>query len=281
MRLTASLLRGLLVAAACLPAWAQAQQRNISGEVPREQLVDWYYAATFGTGVYTIEGRTVYVFRTPLSYRLREADADRWGLKLKAPVTVGLYDLEKPLDDILSQNFATVSILPGVEFDKAITERWILRPTASFGYGQDVVNGVSARIWELGVRSLYTIPRRGWDFSLGNALLYAGSRTNEDVQSTTGVFSTGLNFVFPLGKTIAGQPGNFGVHLVHYLFFNKLDFLLTDERTTGLRQQYEFAMSVGTYSPVSVFGFQMDRIGLSVLMGEDFSAVRFMTSFLY
>jgi hypothetical protein len=272
----------LSCALAGLGVLAHAQEPRLAPrDLPREQLVDWYFAATFGTGVYTIDGRTVFAFRVPLSYRLREPDAERWGIKLKAPVTVGLYDLDKPLDDVLSQNFATLSVLPGVEFDRRVTERWLLRPTASFGFGQDVVNGVSARIWEVGVRSLYTVPRRGLEFSLGNALLYAGSRTGDDVRSTVGVFSTGLNFVMPLGKNIGGKPGNFGLHFVHYLFFNRLDFIVLDEQTAGLRQQYEIAASVGTYSPIDILGFRLDRVGVSFLTGEGFSAVRFITGFLY
>ena len=49
-----------------------------------------------------------------------------------------------------------------------------------------------------------------------------------------------------------GRAANFGVHVVHYAFFNRLDFVFTQETRRSISQQYEVAFTVGTYRPVDV-----------------------------
>ncbi len=129
------LLTGLLAAAS-----AQAQQAQPRFVQEQKELVNWYYAATFGTGVYTTGDRTVAVLQLPLSFTLRESEEDRWGLRIKLPVSVGFYDYR--FDDILNeglpQGLNTMSFVPGLELEKQITARWRLKPYVSAGAGWEL-----------------------------------------------------------------------------------------------------------------------------------------------
>lgn len=260
---------------------ASAQTRDFT-QIDSERIIDWYYASTFGTGVYSIGDRTVFVARLPFGYRLRESDAERWGVRLKFPVSVGVYNVPNQFDDILERsNFAAVSVLPGIEFERQVTPQWTIRPTGSFGYGRDIGSSVSSRIWEAGIRSLYTIPLRDLDFVLGNALLYAGSNATTGTTQNLGIFSTGLNFIIPTGKELMGRPTNVGVHFIYYAYFNRLDFFLDANDRREVNQQYELAMTLGASKPFDLFGFSVDRIGVGFRVGDDFFAIRLLTGFLY
>jgi len=83
--------RKLVVAAALLAAipGVYAQTRTVEDD---QDLINWYYAATYGTGIYTAGDRTVGVLKIPLSRTLWESTEDRWGLRLILPVTLGVYD---------------------------------------------------------------------------------------------------------------------------------------------------------------------------------------------
>ena len=70
---------------------AQAQLQQNAVRDPKE-LINWYYAATFGTGIYTAGDRTVSVLQLPFSRALRTVADDGSGLKFKVSTTLGFYD---------------------------------------------------------------------------------------------------------------------------------------------------------------------------------------------
>ncbi|MFO1318404.1 MAG: hypothetical protein U1F52_02210 [Burkholderiales bacterium] len=256
---------------------ARAQDRATAAS----QMVDWYYASTFGTGVYRIGDRTVSVLMLPLSHTVKAAEDGEWGVRLKLPVAAGFHSLSDPVNDVLERNIATLSAMPGIEFEREVARNWVLRPTLSAGYAMDVVSGNRSTLYEIGTRSLWTRAFRTFDFSLGNALLYAGNVAQDGVTQHLGVLSTGFNFVMPAGGVLMGRAANFGVHVVHYAFFNRLDFVFTQETRRSISQQYEVAFTVGTYRPVDVAGIEFDRIGIGLRFGEDIFAVRLVTGFLF
>jgi hypothetical protein len=279
-----------LFAAACLAGSSHAPTARAQAAIPLTtpsgvaepgQLIDWYYASTFGTGFYRVGDRTVGVLRIPLSWELRPDTDEQWGLRFKLPVTLGLYNLSTVVEDVLGRNFATASVMPGIEWRKEIAHNWVLKPTASIGLATSPGVGDRSSLWEVGTRSLWSRSFRRFDFSLGNALLYAGNVATDGVSQNFGVLSTGLNFVVPIGGRLWERPTNVGFHLVHYAFFNRLEFVFGDRTGRNLSHQVELAMTLGTYQPVRIFGGDFDRIGIGVRFGEELFAVRLVTGFLY
>lgn len=267
------------LALAAGPARAQTPSAKAS-DVPPERLVDWYYASTLGTGAYRIGDRTVFVGRLPLSYKLRESGDGQWGIKLKMPVSVGVYDVSSAFSDILSSNYGTFTILPGLEWERRVSPRWKLRPTLSLGHGQDVANGIGAAIWETGVRSLYSLPLPRTDLEISSALLFAGYESRPARQQL-GIFALGFGWIVPTGKDLGGQPTNLGLHFNYYLYFDRLDFFLDPEGRRTVPQQFEVAMTLGTYQPLKIFGIETDRIGLAIRGGEGLLAIRVVSGFLF
>jgi hypothetical protein len=276
-RLGTALLAVLSCLAGVPSALAQTQARNFTAS----ESVDWYYATTFGTGVYKIGDRTVTMLRLPFEREMVEPEDGTWGIRLKLPVTLGFQTLSNAFEDVLNRNVATVSAMPGIEFEKEIRPNWWVKPTASFGAAQDLLGGQRSTLYEVGVRSLWSRAFYRLDFSLGNALLYAGNVAQDGLTQHLGVFSTGFNFLLPAGGVLFDRAANVGVHFVHYAFFNRVDFLLDETSRRSVSQQYEFAMTLGTYRPIELMGFELQRIGLGVRLGEGLVAIRLVTGFLY
>jgi hypothetical protein len=258
-------------------AFAQTETRNFAAS----ESVDWYYATTFGTGVYRIGDRTVTMVRLPFEREWREPEDDSWGIRLKLPVTLGFQTLTNAFEDVLNRNVATVSVMPGIEFEKELRPNWWVKPTASYGAAQDLLSGARSTLYEVGARSLWSRAFYRVDFSLGNALLYAGNVAQDGLTQHLGVFSTGFNFLLPASGVFLDRAANVGVHFVHYAFFNRIDFLADATLRRSVSQQYEFAVTVGTYRPLELMGFELQRIGIGVRLGEGLTAIRLVTGFLY
>jgi len=256
----------------------QAQSRFVQ---ERDDLVNWYYAATFGTGVYTSGDRTVAVLQLPLSYTLREPAEDRWGLRVTLPVSIGFYDYQ--YHDIFNQGLpealSTISFVPGLELEKQITPRWRLKPYISGGLGWEFEGGGNAWIYDAGLRSRFVVGEdKGVEFALVNRLSLAGYNSNEDSRQPLGYFAIGLDIVVPTGTEVLDRPIIVAMTPAYYHYFRRLRFAEFDEPGNSIGEEFELAISVLTRRPFSVLGIEVDRIGVAVRGGEGVTGFRLFTS---
>jgi hypothetical protein len=277
----------LALAGACAPTAAS------SAPTPRqaqssEELVDWYYAAVFGTGVYTAGDRTVGVVQIPFAYTWQPASAQGWGMKFTLPVTFGFYDFN--LGDIaagdLPNSVSTASVMPGVELETQVLDNWRLQPFAAVGKGRELDKGQSALLYHAGVKSQLTFPLGRGRFMLGNTLSYAGYSSETTGNQPLSRLITGLNFSFPTNGTIADRPVDFGIHVIHYLYTKQLPFPLTTDIDNKARNEFEVAFSLSTQRPIpfGAFGqslFDFDRVGLAFRAGTDVAGIRLFFSLPY
>jgi hypothetical protein len=88
--------RGSLLACACALAAAGPQQALAAQPQPltegEAQLAHFAFASQLGSGVYSISGRTIQIYRLPVGWEVAEPEGRRPGLRLKLPLTIGLYD---------------------------------------------------------------------------------------------------------------------------------------------------------------------------------------------
>lgn len=269
---------GLLLAL-CAPTAAVAQAVRAQST---EQLIDWYYAAVFGTGVYRSEDRDVAVLQLPFAYQVRDLKRDGWGLVLKMPVTFGFYDFrfDQLLQDGAPESISTMSVLPGVEADFMALRNWRLRPFLQVGYGWELEGDASSPIYSVGVKSRLTFALGRGEFSLGNTLNYAAYRRAGTSFPLT-LFITGLNFAWPTNGTLAGRPVDFGVHLLHYAYLESMTYALAEDVNNQMREEAEIAFSLSTRRPLSILGFEMDMLGLAFRVGPDVEGIRLFFSLPY
>src|SRR5207342_3237408 len=102
------------------PCCATSQEALRASE---EQLVNYAYATALGSGVYDIAGRTLQIYRLPFGYTFSEPSGKRPGVRLTLPLTVGFIDFEARdvIDTGLPENLDSMSFVPGVQLDFALT----------------------------------------------------------------------------------------------------------------------------------------------------------------
>jgi len=235
-----------------------------------QQLINWYYGAVFGTGVYRAGDRTVSVLQIPFAHELQEPNDEQWGVRVTAPISFGFYDFtfNQLVTGETPQSVGTVSLFPGIETQIPVMSNWRLKPYANVGRGWDFSGGDAAWIYATGVRSLFGVPLGSEsEVSLGNQLTLAGYRQDGGVNQPMGVFVAGLNLETPSGATIQDRPALFGVHLIYYYYFKRLRFPTANDVQNKVEEQTEVAVSMSVREPVSFGLFDLDRIGLGYRFG--------------
>lgn len=266
----------VLVAATATPAFGQARAVQ-----DKQDLINWYYAATFGTGVYTAGDRTVAVLQLPISYTLQPAVEDSYGLRLKIPITLGVYDYS--FDSVfvgdLPGQLSTISVMPGLEWQVPLTRRWTVKPYFSGGVGQELSGNESALIYDFGVKSRFVIGEdKGVEFSLVNLLTAAGYRPRGGPTHPFGVLGVGLDMVIPTNKRLFGRDALIGFTPIYYNYFNTLSFAQFDNAENRLREEFELAVSIMSRRPWSLRYFDVDRVGLAIRTSGDITGVTLFTS---
>jgi len=253
-------------------------------EVKSVNLIDWYYGAVYGTGVYRVNDKTVVQFRIPFAYAPKKFQVRGVEGKLLLPVSIGFYDfdLSTIFDEKIAERVGTFSFLPGVEFLVPVGNNWLLRPFGNLGGGAEYSSGGRALIYAVGLKSRRSWSRGGTEFLLGGELQYAGYRTNEARTSTLSRIGIGGNALFPLGANVRGRDLNWGVHLIYRYYFNDLESLipaLTRVETVEIDDEVEVALTLGVDRPVKLFGFGLDRLGVGFVYGGDILGIRLVTGF--
>jgi hypothetical protein len=277
-----------LVALAAITALALAA-RPLAAAEPDAGTVgavfNWYYAAVFGTGVYTIAGEHISVLTIPVSYTVREPSDAHWGLRLTLPVSAALanFDLYRPdpgsIEDV---DVAALSLLPGAELRIPIGENWRVHPFANVGRGRELNNDVAATIYQLGVSTVYDVSLWHWpEVALGVKAIYAGYRVSGTETTPIARVSLGVSTLFPLDAKIdATYHSNIGIQLITTSYVTDLKFRVGDFTLREIQQEYEAALTFGVRPAIRLFGKTFDRIGLSYVVGNDgLHGVRLVTEF--
>jgi len=264
----------------CLAAMpgVYAQSRTVEDD---QDLINWYYAATFGTGIYTAGDRTVGVLKIPVSRTLWDSTDDRWGLRLILPVTLGVYDFsfDSVVEDGLPDRLNTFSFVPGLEFEKRIVPRWLLRPYVTAGMGWELDGDESAVIYDVGARSRFRMgEHRDTVFSLVNWLSMAGFKPSGGSHEPLGVFAIGVDAEVPFGGTLFGRNVVLSIVPIYYYYFRRLRFPEFDDPDNKVHEEGELAFSVLAKQPFKVLGMKVDRVGVALRHGNDISGVRIFTT---
>ncbi len=262
------------------PALAQVPGPSRAVRDPQD-LLNWYYAASFGTGFYTSGDRTVTVLQLPYSYSLRQAGDGVSGLRLKLPLTLGVYDYnaDSVFAGDLPGNLNTLSFLPGLEWEIPLTRRWNVKPYFSGGFGMELGGDESALIYDFGLRSRYLVGKhQGVEFAFVSSLKAAGYRPQGGPTQPFGVLAIGFDLVIPTDRVLFGRNAYIGFTPSYSYYFNKVGFAQFDDADNRLREQFELAVSVMSRKPWTLKYFDVDRFGLAFRSTNEVFGVSLFTS---
>src|SRR3954462_105489 len=118
-----------------LPATALAQTAS-QEDAAVGQSINYVFATDLGSGVYSLGGRTLQIYRFTYRKELRDVRDDELGVRFVLPVTAGFFDFN-PVD-VISEGPPTrvdsFSVVPGVEFDHQMAGDWHFIPYVRAGF---------------------------------------------------------------------------------------------------------------------------------------------------
>lgn len=238
--------------------------------------VGYEYATWLGTGGFRVGARDVFILNLPFHKRLRQSSEDRFGLRILLPVTVGWLDKGA----LVSEDLQTLTFVPGVELDFQVVPRWHLKPFAQLGLGKDFSNGDTAYIGAAGVKSKYSLTHGDYSFTLGNALVVAGSQPDGDGRSSTFTrFDAGVEVYRPIEWTIAGRRARLGAFYIASFFASDAGVLRLDAGRDGIDTVHTFGLALGVETPLPLLGLDLDWLGLSYISGQGLRGIQLNTGF--
>jgi hypothetical protein len=262
----------LVVLVVLCSAALEGQERGPSETFP----IPFAYASG-GTEYFSIGGATNRVLRLPFTYSAREQEGARWGVKIRFPFSIGFHDvkLEEGTDLELRSSIETVAFTPGVELEIPLREAWRLSPYAELGVGTGSVGSLESLLYEVGVRSLWVLPRDSHQVRIGAALTYEGFRfLNGDLEDAYGLAEVGLEFrslgLFELGE----QEADPGVYVMIRRYLPEIELVPLRQEPITASRQYEVGLTGGLRPGKKIWGRKLPRVGLAYRWGQGLTSIR-------
>jgi hypothetical protein len=261
-----------MVLLAATPTPAARAQNLLSGD--EQNVVNFAFATQLGSGVYSVSGRTLQVYRLPFSYTLKSADDSGFGVELTLPVTFGFYDFE--LQDVEDGDIPTqvdaLSFVPGLKLVFALRPDWTLEPYVEAGVARARDVDANADVYAVGIASLYDFDGLGFDWLLRNDLAFAGL----DLRGTDGSdrFAR-LQTVMTARRPFSRGSGiDYLVYALNEFYLDQPGGPVDSAMQGGDSVQYEVGITLGTTETTRVWQIPLPRIGIGYRFGSNLDVFR-------
>ncbi|MEO8308196.1 MAG: hypothetical protein ABI616_09165 [Pseudomonadota bacterium] len=254
----------------------------MTGEVDAPPSVPYAFAAELGSGVYDFGGRTLQVYRLPISWSLRSAESrDNGprvvGWRLRMPVTAGFLNFrtEDILQGQLPSSIDMLSVAPGVEWEFLPRAGWSVRPYVEAGLIFASGSHVDSINTNAGVQADYTWnPRVGemrWSTRFSYSRVnYQSCQTDDDMSH----LRTGIDWPAAYSFNIGNRPADIGPFAMGEWFMDRPG---NDKLGAAIpRFTLETGLMLQLRPMPSIWGFTAPRLGLSYRFAGEFSGFRFV-----
>lgn len=242
------------------------------------------FASQAGSGIYSIEGRVVQIYRIPIDFTIKPLDEERvWGVSLTLPITFGFYDYkaEDVLNGDLPSSVGTASLLPGVEFQVRAMKNWILYPHVDVGAAKDFSGESLVWVYDAGIRSVVSYPVGSWDGRAGQELLWAGAaQTGNALTAWYAEAKVGFEFRHVLPWMSHGSNWDIGMFVTYAHYFRE-DLTTPVAQAASpsgaggyVNEQTEVGFSFGTRPKLAWKVVSLPKLGLSYEFGDGIHGVR-------
>jgi hypothetical protein len=268
MKAPACLSLSLLVAtAAAAPAPLRSSEQAV---------LNFGFATQLGSGIYSLSGRTLQVYRLPFGYTMPHEDDAPLQVRLTLPLTIGFLDFEPEdvVDTGLPEQLDSYSFVPGVEADYAVTEHWAVQPFAEAGIARDRNTEVDQRVYSLGLRSRYDKERGpvAWQ-AYGEIVHVVVEQLSFDQTDDFTRLRFGLTARRPFASARPGHRPDFLVYGFTESFTDAPSGP-AGEPSGGGELQYEAGFTLGATETIRVWRIPLPRIGFGYRFGDDLSVYR-------
>lgn len=262
----------VLLAATAAPV-ARAQTL-LSGD--EQNLVNFAFATQLGSGVYSVSGRTLQIYRLPFSHTLKSTEDSRFGVELTLPVTFGFYDfrLQDVANGVLPTNVDALSFVPGVTVVIELQPDWRLEPYVEAGISRARDVDADSSVYAGGLRSLYEFDGQGFDWLLLNDITLAGV----DIRSAAGSDRfTRLQTVLTARRPFTRESkADFLVYAMHEYYIDQPHGPVDNSGQRSSSVQYEIGVTFGTTETRRIWRIPLPRVGIGYRFGSDLEVFRFV-----
>jgi hypothetical protein len=250
--------------------FAQASAPNVNIE---DLNVSYIYAAVMGSGSYKIEDRRISMLRIPFAYMQRQVTEEKAGLKWNLPVVLGYDALNYPelINQLFDDELMTLTLLPGLEYQRRLNEPWLLKPFANLGAGYDFTRNETVLMGMMGLRVLGTwVYEDHSEFRLGTSARFAAEYQIQSYnRSSFGLIESGVDYRRDMRFRIFKRAANAGIYY-------RVQWLLPDwnidKNADGVNVDigliHEFGGSIGFKNPFKVLGFTISRVRTGFKFGD-------------
>lgn len=268
-----SLVRRLLNSAWVLALLVVGNAARADGPPPEFSYV---YAPVLGTGYYKASGDTIAVLRLPLTYVLTDNFEDPVQTQLRLTATAGFsnFDLQTLADRSLPRGVRTYTLLPGVGWHVDMGHDWHLSPYFEIGLARDIEQQQTATLADAGVRSIKRWRAGNGILSLGTGAIIAGQEIHGSPNRQGFVlFENGLDYEVPTGWHLGQHSLTASGFLLWRHFGNNLSFAGVAGEQITLRDLFYVGATFGLAKPVHWHHIPLQRVGVSLVRGDNLKAV--------
>ena len=269
----------LTLAAACLvlPPVSLAQEPPV--EIDPEGVENYPYTHDIGFAGYDAGEQQVFNLKIPVSHLLRNPEERPWGLRLRLPISFGIYGLT--LGDFLEDldfdvdNVRTVTFVPAAEFLIPLSEHWMLKPRQDLGVGKDFQGGDWVLIMATEVQGLYTKPWKNLVFTFGTGVKYSLSDSNRGLYDDDFArIELGFDTLIPFGLDVGKRRVDFSLYVIGRHYFRELVFDQVLNDPLVIEQEGEIGITIGSTPLPRIWKFNVPRFLIGYRFAENFRGLR-------
>jgi hypothetical protein len=229
---------------------------------------NYVYGTVLGTGYYKSQVERLFILRIPLSHQLPKS----WGnTRLLVPAAIGLRDIRGSQEEQkAADQFASLSVMPGLASTFDLRENWQISPLAQFGIARDFKNNTSSWVGTVAIRH-----NAWWDMDSGRLtvaqrLRVAGQR-NRNGGGKTGflLLEQGADWEFDTGWAYSGNKLKASVFMLWQEYFNDLDIEGVGPARVNVKRMFQLGLTAGFEQPLNIGWIPAGHIGISVGKGDN------------
>lgn len=255
--------------------------QDVSLKSIEELDLSYVYAPIFGTGFYRAGAEEASVLKVDVnSWLMDQSKDDEWFWLLPVSAGVRYTELEDIVGEVLSGSLLNLSFLPGVARRYQIDDQWEIVPSVQLGFARDISLNTTRGLYTAAVRSTnwWMQGENRWTF--GNRLRLAGQKhpSNGKAQGFF-LLESGFDWERQLDYEFMGDPLLMSTFLYGQYFIEDTGIKAASGEPVGAQSLYNLGITVGWRTAKEVMGFSIQRVGMSVALGNNVRAYMFNIGF--
>ena len=241
-------------------------------------LIHFAFATQLGSGIYSVGGRTLQVYRLPIAWTIAEPEDGRPGVRLRLPATIGLYDFaaRDMIESGLPDRLDTFSAAAGLELDFPVADGWHIVPYAEAGHAWDRGSDADALLYSASLHARREGPADGDVLRLQTGVVYAGvdftgPASTSDLLKLEAAFEVRRSF----DLAFAGSGVDGGLYLLAEWYADRPDeSVVRSAGGAAIPVQFEAGFTLGTRPVMRIWKLPVPRVGLAYRFGDGISVYR-------